>query len=197
MNFKRFSIAVPLLIAAAVLIAESCITVLPPPPPMPDELKDVQLVYGWSVTRELEESCKSVRMESVSRSADWWSVHRRAKELKTNVAQLVYDCYYDCDVRFWACGEKFLPDSKKDAVKQFGTLAGKIKEINGNEITVTGKNISEQAPMGKILAVDAEGKMVYIEVTFPMMTLAKCKVVKGSIRDLKPGMNAYNKPATK
>ncbi|HPJ35195.1 MAG TPA: hypothetical protein PK358_10195 [Spirochaetota bacterium] len=198
-NFKIPALLLSFFIIGVILTIDSCITVTQPPevPPLPDELKHIQFVNGWAVTRELEQDCKSVRMEHVSRSSDWWAIHRRAYELKTNVAQLVYDCSYNCDVRFWACGNKFLPDMKKEAVKLFGSMVGQISGISGKEITVTGKNINEKVSMGKILAVDAGEKMVYIEVTFPMMTLAKCRVVKGSLKNLKQGMKVYNKPKKK
>jgi len=196
-TLKKSVIICSLIFIAGIIMIQSCVTVAPPPPPLPDELKYVQFVYGWTVTRELEETCKSVRMEKVSRSAYWWAIHKRAHELKANVAQLVFDCAYNCDVRFWACGKSFLPDTKKDATKVFGDFIGNVSDVKGNEITITGKNIAEKAQMGAIFAVEAGKKMVYIEVTFPMMTLAKCKVIKGSAKDVKTGMKVYTKPKKK
>ena len=190
-TFLCFSI-----ILTGIILMQSCITITPPPP-LPDELKHIQFVYGWTVTRELEQTCKDVRMERVSRSADWWAIHRRAFELKANIAQLVFDCAYDCDVRFWACGKTFLPDVKNEATKVFGDFIGNVSEIQGNEVSITGKNIADKAQMGTIFAVEAGKNMVYIEVTFPMMTLAKCKVIKGSIKDIKTGMKVYTKPKKK
>lgn len=196
-TWKKSVIFCSLIFLTGVIMMQSCIT-YQPPPPLPDELKHIQFVYGWTITRELEQTCKSVRMEKVSRTPDWWAIHRRAFELKANVAQLVFDCVgYNCDVRFWACGATFLPDAKKDATKVFGDLIGSVSEVKGNEVTITGKNIAEKAQMGTIFAVEAGKNMVYIEVTFPMMTLAKCKVIKGSIKDVNTGMKVYTKPKKK
>jgi hypothetical protein len=189
-NFLFFS---PLGLAAFLFMQACFSTPPPPPPPMPEEVKHIKVVYGWPVTRELEETCKSVRMEKVSRYNDWWAIHRRAKDLNANTMQFVYECQYDCDVRFWNCGEKFLPDTQKDATKIFGDLIGKIDKIQGNEIIISGEKMAEKVTMGKILAVATENDMVYIEVTFPMMTVAKCKIVKGSMANLKPGLKVYTK----
>lgn len=197
LNSRKNIAGVLIGISLLVLVMQSCISAPPPPPPLPEELKHIQIVNGWPITRELEENCKSIRMEKVSRTTDWWAVHNRAAELKSDVVQFVYECSYDCDVRFWACGDSLLPEGKKTAAKVYGDFIGNVSEVKGNEVTIAGKNISEKAAMGKVLAVETDKDMVFLEVTFPMMTVAKCRVIKGSAKDVKTGMKVYNKPKKK
>ncbi len=184
-----------LIFLAGVFTLESCVSQQAPieQPPLPDEMKHIEIVYGWDKTRDLEQNCKSLHMAKVSRSADWWAPHRKAYELKANVIQFVFACDYECEARFWACSGK----SAGKSMDNFGDLVGSINEIKGSEIIVTGKNIGEKGLMGTVFVVDAGEKTVTVEVTFPMMTLVKCRIKDGSLKDVKTGMKVYTKPKKK
>jgi len=78
---------------------------------------------------------------------------------------------------------------------RLGALIGTIGNIEGGEITVSGKDtIGRQAPMGRMLIVDANGQYIYLQSSFPMQTIVKCKIIGGDRTQLKKGMKVYLKP---
>ena len=62
-----------------------------------------------------------------------------------------------------------------------GELIGRICEINksGKEITVQSSRAAEKISMGTKLYVHAGGKPVILIASFPMMTVAKCRINSG------------------
>ena len=90
--------------------------------------------------------------------------------------------------------EKSNGDEKSAGVK-LGELIGSIGGFDGAEIIVNGKDtIGRQAPMGRALIVDANGEYIFLQSTFPMQTIVKCKVTKGDRSLIKKGMKVYLKP---
>lgn len=62
-----------------------------------------------------------------------------------------------------------------------GVNIGKISEINKNsgEITVASTKAAESIRMGDFLYIRIKGKVVMMKATFPMMTVAKCRLLPG------------------
>ena len=180
----------------AFLLMSACITepVSEPIPVMTEEMKQVQIVYGWDTTDILEKvGCEGVRMETILfNEANTYVVRARAVQLSADVAQVVYDN----DVRFWICGKARNKEEVAELPKiKLGELIGLIGGFDGAEIIVNGKDtIARQAPMGRALIVDAKGQYVYMQSTFPMQTVVKCKVTSGDRAHIKKGMKVYLKP---
>ena len=78
---------------------------------------------------------------------------------------------------------------------KLGELIGTVGGFDGAEVIVNGKDtIGRQAPLGRALIVDANGEYVYLQSTFPMQTVVKCKVTSGDRSKIKKGMKVYLKP---
>jgi hypothetical protein len=71
-----------------------------------------------------------------------------------------------------------------------GDFVGTISSISGNEVIVSGKIADKVKIFDKLCAFNGE-KIVILQAHFPMMTIAKCKVIHGSINDLQGGMKVY------
>ena len=83
---------------------------------------------------------------------------------------------------------------KDDQVK-LGEFIGTVGGFEGSNIIVNGKDtIGRQAPIGRTLVVDANGQYIYLQSTFPMQTVVKCKVTSGDRTQIKKGMKVYLKP---
>ena len=80
--------------------------------------------------------------------------------------------------------------------EQAGAFVGTIHSIAGNEVIVAGK-IAEKVHIFDKLCIFNGEEMVLLNAHFPMMTTAKCKVISGSIKDLKPGMKVYKYSSAK
>ena len=166
-----------------------------PEPVLTEEMKQVQVVYGWEATDILEKAgCEGVRMEIVvvDKKKNPYAIQTRAVQLSADVAQVVYDD----DVRFWICGKAKQKEEVVELPKiRLGELIGIVGGFDGAEIIVNGKDtIGIQAPMGRALIVDAKGQYVYLQSTFPMQTVVKCKVTSGDRGLIKKGMKIYLKP---
>lgn len=78
---------------------------------------------------------------------------------------------------------------------ELGELVGIIGGFDGTDVIVNGKDtIGGQAPIGRALIVDADGEYIYLQSTFPMQTIVKCKVTSGDHAHIKKGMKVYLKP---
>jgi len=68
-----------------------------------------------------------------------------------------------------------------------GVNIGKISEINKNsgEVTVSSAKAAESIRMGDFLYIRIKGKVVMMKATFPMMTVAKCRLLPGYGKYLK------------
>jgi len=177
------------------LLTTACITKPVPEPVLSEEMKQVQVVYGWEATDVLERAgCEGVRMETIviNKKKNPYAIQARAVELSSDVAQVVYDN----DVRFWICGKAKQKEEVAELPKiRLGELIGTIGGFDGAEIVVNGKDtIGRQAPIGRALIVDAKGEYVYLQSTFPMQTVVKCKVTSGDRSQIKKGMKVYLKP---
>lgn len=64
-----------------------------------------------------------------------------------------------------------------------------IHSIEGNEVLVAGT--IENVYMCDMLCTLSKEKMILLNTYFPMMTVAKCKIMIGSIKHLNPGMKVY------
>jgi len=85
-------------------------------------------------------------------------------------------------------GPTKLPGLKDDDKKEMG----KVTDINQSayEVTITGTNLK----IGDKLFVEIKGLMAAMEVTFPMMTISRCKMIGGTrmlIREVYKGMPVY------
>jgi hypothetical protein len=85
-------------------------------------------------------------------------------------------------------GATKLPGLKDEDKKEMG----KVTDINESafEVTVTGSNLK----IGDKLFVEIKGLMAAMEVTFPMMTISRCKMIGGTrmlIREVYKGMPVY------
>jgi len=89
----------------------------------------------------------------------------------------------------------FAVEKIKETVIAFGKFVGKVKEVKNNEIYITGKDIGTNVTIGTVMMIDSgKDKITYIRSLFPMLTMAKCKIITGSIKDVKPGSNVYITP---
>jgi hypothetical protein len=177
------------------LLITACVTEQAPEPVLTEEMKQVQVVYGWEATDILEKAgCEGVRMETIvfNEKKDPYAIQTRAVQLSADVAQVVYND----DVRFWICGKAKQKQEVAELPKiKLGELIGTIGGFDGAEIIVNGKEgIGRQAPMGRALIVDAKGEYVYLQSTFPMQTVVKCKITSGDRALIKKGMKVYLKP---
>ena len=78
---------------------------------------------------------------------------------------------------------------------RLGELIGVIGGFEGGDVVVNGKDtIGVQAPIGRALIVDVNGQYIYLQSTFPMQTVVKCKVINGERAQIKKGMKVYLKP---
>ena len=85
-------------------------------------------------------------------------------------------------------------DTAASKVK-LGELIGVIGGFEGADIIVNGRDtIGRQAPVGRALIVDANGQYIFLQSTFPMQTVVKCRVTSGDRAQIKKGMNVYLKP---
>jgi len=68
-----------------------------------------------------------------------------------------------------------------------GVNIGKISEINkiSGEVTVASSKAGESIRMGDFLYIRIKGKTVLMKATFPMMTVAKCRLLPGYGKYLK------------
>lgn len=77
-----------------------------------------------------------------------------------------------------------------------GDLIGKIGNVNNStgEITVESPKAAEKIQMGTKLYVRSGDKIIIMTATFPMQTIAKCKLTKGgsgSLAEVKKGLPVY------
>jgi len=70
--------------------------------------------------------------------------------------------------------------------------AGTIIKINGNEIIVRNENPAEPFVMGETLHLLTGDKSVILQVTFPMQSSVKCRIISGSVGSLKIGTLVYS-----
>ena len=192
-KIKNISFCAFLLIP--VLLITTCATEQIPQPVLTEEMKKVQVVYGWEATDILEKAgCEGMRMETVAvdKKRNPYAVQARAVQLSADVAQVVHND----DVRFWVCGKAKQKQEVAELPKiRLGELIGTVGGFDGAEIIVNGRDtIGMQAPMGRALIVDAKGEYVYLQSTFPMQTVVKCKVTSGDRALIKKGMKVHLKP---
>ena len=84
-------------------------------------------------------------------------------------------------------------DAKSTRVK-LGRFIGTIGGFEGTDVVVNGKDtIGRQAPIGRSLIIDAGGEYIYLQSTFPMQTVVKCRVIKGDRSKIQRGMKVYLK----
>ena len=184
------------ILLCAFLPVAACVTepVSKPIPVMTEEMKQVQVVYGWDTTDILEQAgCEGVRMETIAfNESNTYAVRARAVQLSADVAQVLYDK----DVRFWICGKAKDKEEVAELPKiRLGEFIGVIGDFAGADVVVHGRDtIGRQAPMGRALIVDAKGQYVYLQSTFPMQTVVKCKITSGDRAHIKKGMKVYLKP---
>ena len=94
----------------------------------------------------------------------------------------------------WQEGEFVGNASDEKPKAQLGALIGSIGGFEGGDVVVNGRDtIGKQAPIGSALIVDANGQYVYLQSTFPMQTVVKCKVTSGERSLIKKGMKVYLK----
>ncbi len=93
----------------------------------------------------------------------------------------------------------FIPDSAVPSEKETADkvdvskhLIGKVSSVQGNEIIVSSSRAADLIRMGDRLFVMVNGKKVTLIVTFPMMTVAKCKSSNMSeIKKISKGMPVF------
>ncbi|HSV97472.1 MAG TPA: SUMF1/EgtB/PvdO family nonheme iron enzyme [Spirochaetota bacterium] len=66
----------------------------------------------------------------------------------------------------------------------------RVHKIQGNEVIISGK-IGENLTMGVPVYVETEQGIVVLQVYYPMQTMGKCRVTKGAIGSIRPGMAVY------
>lgn len=70
--------------------------------------------------------------------------------------------------------------SEASDISLAGQLIGKVRQVNGKEIVVASGRAADTMKAGDRLFVMIDGKKVILEVVFPMMASAKCRVADGS-----------------
>jgi len=93
----------------------------------------------------------------------------------------------------------FISDSETSSKKETSDevdvskhLIGKISAVQGNEIIVSSSRAADLIRMGDKLFVMVNGRKVTLIVTFPMMTVAKCKSANVSeIKKINKGMPVF------
>jgi len=66
----------------------------------------------------------------------------------------------------------------------------RIHKIQGTDVIISGK-IGENLTLGVPVYVETDQGIVILDVYYPMQTMGKCRVTRGSIGSLKPGMPVY------
>jgi len=74
-----------------------------------------------------------------------------------------------------------------------GKETGDIRSVNpGNKEIIVNVKSGADLKMGELLEIKSDTGRILLEVTFPMQTVAKCKINgKGRLSDLKKGMTVY------
>lgn len=85
--------------------------------------------------------------------------------------------------------EKKDSGSSVDISKQ---LIGRVGALSGNDIFVNSSRAAELIRMGDKLFLIVNGKKIYIQAVFPMMTTVRCKALKQlQIKEIKKGMPVF------
>jgi hypothetical protein len=83
-----------------------------------------------------------------------------------------------------------LTDREK-SIEDKGALVGKVKEIRGKEIIITGPSIGEKVFMGDTIHIYTATDILVLKSTFPMLSNVRCILTYGSMKDVRPGAKSY------
>jgi hypothetical protein len=93
------------------------------------------------------------------------------------------------DLNSNSSAEKKESGSSVDVSKQ---LIGRVGSMSGNDIIVNSSRAAELIRMGDKFFLIVNGKKIYIQAVFPMMTTARCKALKQSqVKEIKKGMPVF------
>jgi hypothetical protein len=87
------------------------------------------------------------------------------------------------DAKSQAKSDKFIKKSEKKKKKY--KVVGKIYKLDMNKDVIVAGKIGGKINMGDKLFIEINNKKVYMKVYFPMMTIAKCKLIRGGKRKFK------------
>ncbi len=122
-------------------------------------------MLSWSILRTTRNFAESVN------SAFEDAFERLMKDVRKNV-----------DFRKYTY-EKMKRDAIADANKSAPEIpVGRIFAIDALEITVAIKNAADTMHMGDWIFVKSDGVKVFMKVTFPMLTIAKCRLDRNYLK---------------
>jgi hypothetical protein len=70
-------------------------------------------------------------------------------------------------------------------------LIGQIKSLEGKTLTVALKGVNKQVNLDQKLCLYSGDNMIILRASFPMVTVTKCEVVSGSVKDITIGAKVY------
>jgi hypothetical protein len=70
-------------------------------------------------------------------------------------------------------------------------LIGTFKSLEGKTLAVALKGVNKHMNLGQKLCLYSGEKMIIMRASFPMMTVTKCDVVSGSVKDITIGTKVY------
>ncbi|HPW51918.1 MAG TPA: hypothetical protein PL161_13040 [Spirochaetota bacterium] len=68
---------------------------------------------------------------------------------------------------------------------------GVVEKVNGVEVIVRNQNIASPFKIGEMYHVLTGDSVVILKAIFPMQTIAKCRVVKGQVSNIRKGMRVF------
>ncbi|HOP64837.1 MAG TPA: SUMF1/EgtB/PvdO family nonheme iron enzyme [Spirochaetota bacterium] len=74
---------------------------------------------------------------------------------------------------------------------QGASQVAQIDSVKGKEVIIAGSKVADKLPMGSKVYVAKGNGVIILKVDFPMQTVARCSVIKGSSKWLKKGMAVY------
>ena len=86
------------------------------------------------------------------------------------------------------------PLSSKEIEKSFdatGNFIGTVKSIEGGSVIVALKDTNKPIYMGQRLCLFSGDSMIILNASFPMLTVVKCNVTSGNIKEIKAGTKVY------
>jgi predicted DNA-binding WGR domain protein len=92
----------------------------------------------------------------------------------------------------WGILRKPLSDAVQEkSMEQAGLFVGTVSKVTPGVILVEGNTITVKVSMGEKLCLYSGDSIIILRSTSSMMTVTKCGLVSGNLKDIKLGMKVY------